>query len=234
MDLRGILSLGIAFLSLIEITPIRIQSWSFYTGQFHPKAYPPNGLPIETRLEGDVNNDGIMEQINFKDQRVVLLSSEKSVWQSPSTWRVVQTLITDLNRDGRPEMAMVVWRPFRPWFVDRYLPHKGRLDLFQDKEGQSCHFLLIGWKKGGYRELWASSALARPIVKFAVADLNRDGALELITLESHYDRPRQAQTISIWEWNGFGFSLATRIFGEFRELSVNIAQDKTYYLLSEK
>ena len=224
----------IALLSLIEVTPTRIQAWFFVSDQYHPAPHLMNGTPIAISLADDLDGDGNVEQLDLGDKGVTLSSSGKPIWQSPKTWRVTQASVTDLNHDHVPELALVVWRPFQPWFVDRYLPHKGRLNAYQDEQGQSCHFILVGWRGNVYREIWASSALAHPILQFLTVDLNQDGTLELVTLESEYRHPEQAQMISVWEWNGFGFSLTTRMHGNFQQLSIILTQKNAPIILSEK
>jgi hypothetical protein len=82
---------------------------------------------------------------------------------------------------------------------------------FHDRENRSCHIILIGFQHGSYAELWAGSALADPLSDFTSADLNRDGNQELIALEGRYDaRFFESSSLTVWEWNGFGFSLLTR------------------------
>jgi hypothetical protein len=133
------------------------------------------------------------------------------VWSSPNDWEVVQTRITDLNRDGSPEVALLLWREFSPWPIDAYIPHPGRIQDFHNRENRSCHLILIGWRHGAYRELWAGSALADPLIDFTPADINQDGYQELIALESRYDAHiLESSAITLWEWNGFGFTLLSR------------------------
>ena len=130
--------------------------------------------------------------------------------------------MADLNQDGLPEVVMLVWRPFKPWPVDTWLPHGGRIDNFHDSAGRSCHLILIGWTKNSYRERWAGSALAEPIETFAVADLADSGEQLLVTLESEYDDPPSApaRRLKVWEWNGFGFTVVSQIQGTFNQLAI--------------
>jgi hypothetical protein len=126
-------------------------------------------------------------------------------------WTVSDALTTDLNHDGKKEATLVVWRAFEPWPIDAYIPFPGRIDGFHNREGRSCHLILISERGGEYDELWAGSALADPIHQIAVADLDGDGWQELIALEGRYDDRLQTNTaITVWEWNGFGFSLRHR------------------------
>jgi hypothetical protein len=124
---------------------------------------------------------------------------------------ITKVEITDLNRDQMPELALLVWREFAPWPIDAYIPHPGRIQNHQNQENRSCHLILTGFRHGEFQELWAGSALADPILDFAVGDLNHDGHQELIALEGKYDDHVFARpSITLWEWNGFGFTLLTR------------------------
>jgi hypothetical protein len=120
------------------------------------------------------------------------------------------------------EAALLVWRDFRPWPVDQFMPNGGRIAGFHDAKGKSCHLILIGWKKNSYGELWAGSALAEPLLKIAAIDVRGDGKQELVVLESDYRDPPgvPASAFSAWKWNGFGFSLAMRAKGAFRQMQV--------------
>jgi hypothetical protein len=147
---------------------------------------------------------------------------------------VVQAQISDLNRDGRPEATLLVWRPFKPWPVDAWLPHGGRIQNFHDSRGASCHIILIGWKQGAFRELWAGSAMADPVKSFAAADLTGTGRQYLATLEGAYDDPlpAPARRIKIWEWNGFGFSIVNELEDSFRFMGIAQIHDRQVLILS--
>jgi hypothetical protein len=180
-----------------------------------PVRLTPQGAALSLRLL-----DG---QASLLDMSSVVL------WQSAQDWKVTQAAFTDLNRDGDQELSLLLWRAFKPWPVDEFMPHGGRIASFQDSAGQSAHLILIGWKRDRFAELWAGSALAQPLCAFAAADLDGDGKQELAALESQYDDPpgAAARTLTVWEWNGFGFSLLLRAAGTFRQLGVGQTTDGT-------
>ncbi|MGA2502799.1 MAG: hypothetical protein ABSG01_01760 [Anaerolineales bacterium] len=145
----------------------------------------------------------------------------------------MQAAITDLNHDGKPEVALLLWRPFQPWPVDQWLPYGGRIADFQDVKGQSCHMILIGWGSNGYHELWAGSAMADPIDSFAAADLDGDDSQELVALEGRYSDPRSAPalTLKVWDWNGFGFTVVSSVNGIFNKLTLVQAKNGQVLIL---
>jgi hypothetical protein len=171
----------------------------------------PSGSIIPAVLTADLDNIGQPETVAMKEGKVEIISDGSSLWSSPADWEVVQAEITDLNHDGNPEVTLLVWRAFKSWPIDAYLPHPGRIQDFHDRVYRSCHLILIGWSQGSYRELWAGSALADPLSAFTPIDINQDGQQELAALESHYNASWMAtRSITVWEWNGFGFTLLAR------------------------
>jgi len=173
-------------------------------------ASPRPSFPSDPSFESDLDSDGLVEQVVVQDGYVSVTKRAQTIWASPPEWKIAMAQITDLNRDRRPEVALLVWRPFAPWPVDAWLPHGGRIADFHDSKNRSCHIILWGWAGNKYRELWAGSALAEPIVLFHAADWNGDGFQELAAVESEYDHPAEGRALSLWEWNGFGFSLVNR------------------------
>jgi hypothetical protein len=198
--------LGIlAFASLLCTSPVHISLLQWSEDGLQPAGWqmaiplaPPHDEPaVELKLENGS----------------VALVSQQGKWTSPDTWQVQQAAWTDLNHDGHPEATLLVRRPFEPWPVDRLLPHGGRIQFHQDAEGMSSHIIMIGWKKDHWGEVWAGSALARPVRQFEVTDLDHDGKQELVVLEGNYGNgiPILAGSLAVWQWDGFGFELVSRI-----------------------
>lgn len=233
----------ICFLALAGISPASLQTWQYSAEtltSFHP---PSNLIPLTQPLQADLDSDLQPECLRTTGGRTELHSTPcvssspgAYLWKSPPEWNIAQAQFTDLNRDGQPEIALLVWRPFKPWPIDRYIPFPGRIDSFHDQENQSCHLILIGWRRDAYREIWAGSALVDPLLAFAAADLDADGFQELIILESEYDDPpgKAALSLSVWEWNGFGFSLLARAQGAFQKMSILSAPSGNNYILTHK
>ncbi len=97
----------------------------------------------------------------------------------------------------------------------------------------SSHIILIGWKKDHWGELWAGSALARPVRSFFAVDLNNDGIQELITREGRYQDtdPSHASTLAVWRWNGFGFDLVSRVEKQSQRFTVIMDVERNCLLL---
>ena len=217
---RKWLLLGLAALLLVSPAPIRV--WHLEKATLQPVQLPPEAQAVQPLASVDFDGDGNPEALRVANGRAFIWSNGQIRWQSPPAWEVRQAQIADLNRDGLPEAVLLVWRPFKPWPIDAWLPHGGRIDNFHDSAGRSCHLILIGWAKNSFRERWASSALAEPIKAFAVADLTGSGEQLLVTLESEYDDPPStpAKQLKVWEWNGFGFTVVSQIQGTFNQLAV--------------
>jgi hypothetical protein len=157
-------------------------------------------------------------------------TGEVGIWKTPEDWRVEELIVADLNRDGTREYALLVWRSFAPWPIDRFLPNGGRITGFQDKKGLSAHLILVGWDGDEYRELWAGSALANPISAIRAIDIDRDGFAELVAVEGEYDSAVETGNITIWQWQGFGFTLFDRIEGNYTGYEVYRTDQQTSIL----
>jgi hypothetical protein len=229
MNIKRFLPELIAILALFLITPMQLEAVTvapvgkqevMEIKPFWPAVTAARLLPQVTAA--DLNGDGQAESLRLEAGQAQIEQGGQMAWRSPADWQVSQALIGDLDQDGQPEVDLLVWRPFRPWPVDRFLPFGGRIDAFQDSQGRSCQIILIAWRSGAYQERWAGSALAEPLRSFAVADLDGDGQQELVGLETAYDAPLSsaARAVSIWAWNGFGFSLLRRQIGAYYEMAV--------------
>ena len=215
-------------------SPILPRAWQFGASSLELVQLPSSLQPVEPLTTGDLNGDGLPEHLSLSGSRASIYENEDLVWQSPPEWSISQAALTDLNQDGQLEATLLVWREFRPWPVDAWLPHGGRIASFHDAQNQSCHIILIGYSRGAYRELWAGSALADPIVSFAAADLDGDGVQELATLEGSYTTHRSgiAHILKIWRWNFFGFNAVSSIEGTFHQMALSIGSEGSLFVLT--
>lgn len=209
-------------LALLTLAPPRLTLWRYHRENL--TSFPLQSMtPIQPLMQSDLDADGRMETLTLENSRAALRSATGvSLWQTPVDWEVRQAQIADLNRDGQPEAALLIWRPFAPWPIDAWLPYPGRINDFHDSAGRACHLILIGHTRFGWGELWAGSALSEPFTSFAPADLDGDGRQELAALQGLYDDPpaRPARALTVWEWNGFGFTLLARHPARFTSLQV--------------
>ncbi len=207
---------------LLQTSPAPLRALDLGPAGLVQAAIPAGSAPIVPVTQADLDGNGTPETLALTGGRLSILSNGETTWQSPEAWLIIQASISDLNRDGKPEVTLLLWRPFQPWRVDQWLPNGGRIAEFHNAEGQSCHIILIGWRRGGYHELWAGSAMADPITAFAAADLNGDNAQELVALEGRYtdQQSAPARTLKIWEWNGFGFTAISSMDGAFSKMTL--------------
>ncbi len=176
---------------------------------------------VSPSLSDDLDGDNLPECLIFEGQTLQITNCNGHVfWQSPHDWNVSEALIADMDHDGSNEVVLLVWRAFRPWPTDQFMPHGGRIQNHQNIEGQSCQLILIGWQKGAYREIWAGSALANPISNIRAADLDGDGLIELVALENDYDSNNKRGQITVWRWVGFVFSLLNRSESRWERLAI--------------
>jgi hypothetical protein len=227
----------IAILGVLSIQPLSLSAWRFADETLQTEGLAQlerSGHLQEPILSADLNGDGKMECLVLTGQRLSITDcGSRSLWQSPDAWQVKEAQIGDLNRDGKAEVDLLVWRPFKPWPIDTFLPAGGRISTFHNQAGLSCHVILIGWTRGGYNELWAGSALIRPVSQLSAVDLDGDGWQELAALEGQYDQHQTGGDLTVWRWNGFGFTLAAQEKGDFRQLQI-IGTQASEWLVVQK
>jgi hypothetical protein len=199
-----------------------VQAWQLAPSGLVLVAVPGGSVRLAPLNQADFDGDGRPESLLLSGGRGSIRSQDGMAWQSPANWEVIQAEITDLNHDGHPEATLLVWRPFLPWPVDKWLPAGGRIASFHDAGRDSCHLILIGWVRGRYAEVWAGSAMVEPVRAFAAADLNGNGSQQLVTLEGTYKQPRSApaRVLKVWDWNGFGFTVVSAVDGTFSQLAM--------------
>jgi hypothetical protein len=197
-------------LALTLLSPARLTWYAPAADSLSATTAPAGARPVAPVLAADLDGDGLPEHLSLQGGVARIERAGSVLWSSPLAWQVTQAQVGDLNHDGQPEAVLLVRRPFAPWPIDAYIPAPGRIHDFHDQRGFSCHVILIAWRGDRFGEAWAGSALAEPLDAFALLDRPAGGEA-LAALESQYDDgPIAPRRVSLWEWNGFGFTLVAR------------------------
>jgi hypothetical protein len=140
---------------------------------------------------------------------LTVLHHGEEVWSSDPSWDVRQLLLADVNNDGQQEVAFVLWKPFR--LEPAIIYDTFKFPSLWEEGSLRNHLFIYGWRDSAWRHLWCSSPVADPIVELAAADVDGDGASELVVLEGSYEMPdAPASHVSVWRWSGWGFTLQWR------------------------
>ncbi len=151
-----------------------------------------------TSGEIDMTGDGRPETVSLVEGRMYIESKGSLVWQSEPDWVVQDVALGDPNNDGRFEALVVFWK--------------------LDEAGQMrSQPFIIGYRQGLFGTWWGGSPVDRPLFEVALADVDGDGAQELLALEG---RSEDRQAVTVWRWHGWGFSQQwSSVPGAYRGLS---------------
>ena len=198
-----------ALVAVLNAHGADLPAWYAYT--YHAGTFTP--LPgFSDRLISDVIKPPVDFSTNQPSDRQFC-----NLDRLPTGWHVVNALRADLDRDVTVECALLVWRPWQDWPIMRWSDTDSPIAAHLDARGDSSHIILLqplpdSSRQGIYRELWAGSALAVPIIQIRAGDVDGDGWDELVALEGDYATGRlgPAIQVAVWRWNGFGFTLDWR------------------------
>jgi hypothetical protein len=224
---KWIISTILVFGSFFTVSTVNIKLWQVSENGFAETIWQ-NARPVLPQ------NSPTGVEASY-DGSAVEIQSKQGIWSSPLEWQVRQAVWSDLNHDSNPELTLLVRRPFKPWPIDRLLPNGGRINAHQDTQGMSSHIIMIGWKKDHWGEVWAGSALARPVTQLVIADIDNDGQDELVTAESMYANFDISgnSSLAVWDWDGFGFELDSRIERSFDQFSVLTSGNDRIIILTD-
>ncbi|MBO8128633.1 MAG: VCBS repeat-containing protein [Peptococcaceae bacterium] len=157
------------------------------------------GFQLKTR-HFDLDGDGTGEIYTLLDGRLRVAAGAKMIWHSPGGWWVDDFVLGDANNDGIPDLNLLVWKagsfgPCKPFWIK------------QEDRSIKNHFFIFDLVDGSFKPVWQSSNLDRPNYAVILKDLDEDGENELIAVEGSYTDSK-VKRITIWKWNGWGFSVA--------------------------
>ena len=153
---------------------------------------------IQSR-EADLDGDGRPEEYTLRDGKISVCADSRIIWQSPEEWWVDYFFAGDANNDGKTELNLLVWKEGsfgsrKPFWVE------------EDDPAVKYHLFIFKLEGDTIKPVWQSSNLDRPNYRADLIDLNGDGENELVVVESSYSDPSEG-IVSLWKWNGWGFSL---------------------------
>jgi len=169
-----------------------------------------------TQQEVDLDNDGYLENVILKQNRVRVLGGDELLWESDSNWQVENVILADFNQDNQIEINMSLWKEGS---YGKDLPFW----LEENTKEWGSHLFVYGMRDGGIRPIWCSSTLDAPIKEMIAGDINRDGKSELVVLEGDYNNPKNkwGDYLAIWSWNDWGFFNDYRsVEGKYFNLSI--------------
>ncbi len=157
-----------------------------------PAAPPPLPTPVQA-LPVDLDADGVAEVARVDKGRFFIERDGRVVWTGPAEWLVVDLAAGDVEGDLRQEVLLALWKA--------------------DETGTPrSHPFIVGHRHGRYDLLWGGSAVTEPIVDLDLGDVDGDGRNELVVLVGAAGDPpgRPARTVTLWRWNGWGFTQVWR------------------------
>ncbi|MBP5282152.1 MAG: hypothetical protein J6Z22_06600 [Lachnospiraceae bacterium] len=132
----------------------------------------------------------------LKNRRLTVYEDEtckKKLWTTQADWFVQDIVIKDLDRDGRAELTLLVWKhgsygKHRPFWVK-----KNDIDIKQ----HVFIYAVDSSREKGVRAMWMSSQITYEIESISSGKKDR---LEMTDREG---------TIREWIWKDFGLTFAT-------------------------
>lgn len=139
----------------------------------------------------------------LKGERVIAKRNNKTIWKSPSTWRVKQILYDDVDSNGTGELMMVLYKKGSfgnslPFWID------------ENDQNISCHLFVYKWRGKNFTPMWGSSATPHPI-KHISTKKSKDGKCRIFITEELTEKNSEGiiskkHETNEWFWDSWGFT----------------------------
>ncbi len=157
---------------------------------------------------GDLNQNGIVEEYILEKQELTVYEDNKLIWKSPKEYNIDSFALADVNNDGNINLVISLWKygsfgNAKPFWQQAE----------QDQEYKN-HLFIYSLSEKGFKQVWCSSNLVRPIVEFSITDINGDGLNELVVEEGKYKYKykniytldtKAPTSTNVFEWSEWGF-----------------------------
>lgn len=161
------------------------------------------------RASDDLDGDGSAEEYSLMDNTLSVSEGEQVIWKLSSDYHVDSFALADVDNDGTINLVISLWkkgsfgetRPF--WHDGEDMDYKNHLFVYKLRENT-------------FKPVWCSSELDRPILSFAIRDINGDRLNELVVEEGQYKKmsgamyapdPDGLVQTTAWQWEEWGFHL---------------------------
>lgn len=137
-------------------------------------------------IQVDINMDGTKEVLQLANRKVCIISDEDVLWETPREWKVVDFLLSDIDRDEETELLFLVWK--RGSFGE-YTP------FWEENDDEfTQHIYIFQWEDNRLAPIWMSSKLKPQVESWDMVD---DNTIHIIT-DSGED--------TIWIWSSWGLT----------------------------
>lgn len=145
----------------------------------------------DAAIAADLDGDGTDELVSLEKGTATVTDGEKALFETSAEWLVSDVLVGDIDVDGTPEVALVVWKrgsygDVRPFWIEA------------DEEGYSQHIFIYRWRDASLQPIWMSSKLPVEAERVSLVD----GKTFVI------EDP--GGNVTLWEWQSWGLALVGR------------------------
>lgn len=152
----------------------------------------PNTLFLE-----DLDNDGNFERGKIQNQKLQIVSNEKTIFESDPEWKVVEVLAGEFKNNQEKQFAVLFWKKgnygeSKPFWVD------------ENDDSYKMHLFLYKYQDQKVSAIWQSSNLPAQNLRTRLFDLDLNGKKELFVIQKPYQKDQLK--ITSWSWSGWGFT----------------------------